>query len=119
MKNQRTSLNHVSPVPPIRACVRMVLWPALLLALAAPLRGAESQMLQGNVPAAARGLQAVKRLPAAQRLNLAIGLPLRNQADLTALLKELYDPASASYRQWLTPAQFTRSEARGGRNECG
>ena len=107
MKNQRTSLNHVSPVPPIRACVRMVLWPALLLALAAPLRGAESQMLQGNVAAAARGLQAVKRLPAAQRLNLAIELPLRNQADLTALLKELYDPASASYRQWLTPAQFT------------
>jgi len=32
---------------------------------------------------------------------------MRNQADLTALLQELYDPASPNYRHFLTPQQFT------------
>ncbi len=40
-------------------------------------------------------------------MNLAIGLPLRDPAGLTAFLEELYDPASPSYRQYLTPEQFT------------
>jgi uncharacterized repeat protein (TIGR03803 family) len=52
-------------------------------------------------------LQPVGRLPGANRLNLAIGLPLRNQAELTALLEQLYDPASPQYRHYLTPEQFT------------
>ena len=46
-------------------------------------------------------------LPAAQRLNLAIMLPLRNQTELTSLLDRLYDPSSPDYRQFLTVAQFT------------
>jgi hypothetical protein len=40
-------------------------------------------------------------------LNLAIGLPLSDQAALTRLLQEIYDPASPNYRQYLTPEQFT------------
>jgi len=36
------------------------------------------------------GLQAVDRLPAAQTLKLAIGLPLRNREALTNLLRNLY-----------------------------
>jgi uncharacterized repeat protein (TIGR03803 family) len=39
-------------------------------------------------------------------LNLAIGLPLRNQESLTTLLDQLYDPASPQYRHYLTPEQF-------------
>ena len=46
-------------------------------------------------------------LPAAQRLNLAIMLPLRNQDELTNLLGELNDPNSPNYRQFLSVAQFT------------
>jgi hypothetical protein len=46
-------------------------------------------------------------LPGSQRLNLAIGLPLRNERDLDALLQQLYDPASPNYRRYLTPEQFT------------
>lgn len=42
-----------------------------------------------------------------QRMNLAITLPLRNQAELTSLLDRLYDPASSDYRQFLTVDQFT------------
>ena len=46
-------------------------------------------------------------LAATQELDLTIGLPLRDQAGLTRLLQELYDPASPNYRHWLTPQEFT------------
>ncbi|MGD1020542.1 MAG: protease pro-enzyme activation domain-containing protein, partial [Verrucomicrobiia bacterium] len=45
-------------------------------------------------------------LPSTNRLPLAIGLPLRNQDALSALLRQIYDPASPQYHQYLTPAQF-------------
>ena len=61
----------------------------------------------GHVPAAVAKLTPVGSLPASQRLNLAIGLPLRNQAELDALLRQLYDPASPNYRHYLTPEEFT------------
>ncbi len=51
-------------------------------------------------------LQPIGRLPATTRLNLAIGLPLRNQAALDALLQKIGDPASPNFRHYLTPAQF-------------
>ncbi len=38
---------------------------------------------------------------------MAIGLPLRNQAQLAALLHDLYDPSSPRYHQFLTPQEFT------------
>ena len=40
-------------------------------------------------------------------MKLLIGLPLRNGPSLTNLLNDLYNPASPSYHQYLTPAQFT------------
>ena len=40
------------------------------------------------------------------RLNLVIGLPLRNQEALAGLLGQLYDPASPYYHQYLRPADF-------------
>jgi len=65
------------------------------------------QTLHGHVPALIAHLQPVGRLPASQHLNLAIGLPLRDQARLEAFLKELYDPASLSFHHFLTPEEFT------------
>jgi subtilase family serine protease len=64
-------------------------------------------MLHGHVPGVVAHLQPVGRLPASQRLNLAIGIPLRNEAALDVFLQELYDPASPNYHQYLTPEQFT------------
>jgi alpha-tubulin suppressor-like RCC1 family protein len=61
----------------------------------------------GHVPAAVARLTPVGKLPASQRLNLAIGLPLRNEAALDALLQQLYDPASPNYRHYLRPDDFT------------
>jgi len=46
-------------------------------------------------------------MQAGQVMNLVITLPLRNQDDLDQLLKDLYDPSSPSYRQFLTVEQFT------------
>ncbi len=67
------------------------------------------QVLHNHVrPVVASG-QAVPvgHLPLTQRLQLAIMLPLRNQAELTDLLDRLYDPTSSDYRQFLSVAQFT------------
>ncbi len=67
------------------------------------------QVLHNHVrPVVASGHVApVGVLPAAQRLNLAIMLPVRNQNDLTNLLDSLYDPSSSNYHQFLSVAQFT------------
>jgi kumamolisin len=51
--------------------------------------------------------RAVGRLPATQAMQLDIVLPLRDPAGLTAFLKEIYDPANASFRHFLTPREFT------------
>ncbi|MGC2658611.1 MAG: S53 family peptidase [Bryobacteraceae bacterium] len=53
-----------------------------------------------------------------QTINVNVWLKLHNQAGLDALVQDLYEPGSAKYRQWLTPAQFqaeyapTAAEAR-------
>jgi hypothetical protein len=60
------------------------------------------------VPAAVARLQPIERLAGAQRLNLAIGLPLRNGEELNHLLQQIYDPASTNYHRYLTPGQFTK-----------
>src|SRR5438445_2557991 len=87
-----------SPFPPI---------PALLVLLGiVSAQSAERQVLRNHVPAAV-----VNSSPAGSsshwgRLDLAIGLPLRNQDSLRRLLQEIYDPASPNYRHYLTPEQF-------------
>ena len=51
--------------------------------------------------------QATGRLPSNQVLQLDLVLPLRDQAGLESFLKQLYNPASPSYRQFLTVPEFT------------
>ena len=51
--------------------------------------------------------QLVGRLPAAQRLSLAISLPLRNENALDDLLQQTYDPQSTNYRHYLSVQEFT------------
>ena len=80
---------------------------AVLFSTANPARAAGRQLLQGHVPEAAFHLQALGHLPATNRLSLAIGLPLRNETELDSLLRQIYDPGSPNFRQYLTPEQFT------------
>jgi subtilase family serine protease len=79
----------------------------LLLVAAAPAQ-AQSALTQ-HVREAVRGGRAAfeSRLPATQSLRLDIVLPLRDQAGLDQFLREIYDPASPSYRHFLTVSEFT------------
>jgi subtilase family serine protease len=52
-------------------------------------------------------IKLVGSLPSTQLMRLDIMLPLRNQANLTALLSRLYDPSSPDYRHFLSVAEFT------------
>jgi subtilase family serine protease len=67
---------------------------------------ADRQFLPGHVPPTVARLQPLGRLPGTNCLNLAIGLPLRNQAALDELLRQLYDPASTNFHKFLLPAEF-------------
>jgi len=49
----------------------------------------------------------VGHLSPTQPMRLVLVLPLRNQAALDEFLKEVYDPTSPSYRQFLTVEEFT------------
>lgn len=51
--------------------------------------------------------KSLERLSGSRILQLDIVLPLRDQTGLNSFLKQLYDPASPSYRHFLTVAQFT------------
>ena len=68
---------------------------------------AQAHNLKGHVPTAIRQLPPIARVARGQRLDVAIGLPLRNQAALADLLYRIYDPKSPEYRHYLTPQQFT------------
>ncbi len=82
---------------------------AINIIFAGPLQSRAAQVLSGNLPPAAARAAVLGRLAAKTNLDLAIGLPLRNQAALARLLEETYDPSSPRYHQYLTPSQFAAS----------
>src|SRR5262249_8478256 len=92
------------PMKPTQ-CFRLA---ALLLffSLAGGVTGAGRQVLRGHVPATAARLQPIERLAPGKRLDLIFALPLRNGAELTNLLQQLYDPRSPNYHKYLTPQEF-------------
>jgi len=67
------------------------------------------QVLHNHVRAVVASGEAepVGRLPATQRLSVALMLPLRNQSELTSLLTRMYDSSAPDYRHFLSVAQFT------------
>jgi subtilase family serine protease len=84
---------------------------AALLAFGAarPAHAQGSSMPTRHVRAAVVNRQAalVGPLAADLTLRLDLALPLRNEAELDALLQQLADPQSSSYRQYLSVAEFT------------
>jgi subtilase family serine protease len=102
--------NVLSPrlrlVPSVAIGVCALLCAVLFPAMAA--MGA-NQVISGTVPPVVATLQPTGQLEGTNELQLAIGLPLRNQQGLEDLLHQIYDPASPNFRQYLTPAQFTES----------
>ncbi len=51
--------------------------------------------------------QAIGRLPANQVMQLDLVLPMRDPAGFEFFLRDVYDPSSFAYRQFLTPQEFT------------
>ena len=91
-----------------QALVRLALpYAALSIFLATPGNAVELQTVRGHIPSVVAKLFPTGRLPASQRVELAIGMPLRNKEALTNLLQALYDPASPSFHQYLTGQEFT------------
>ncbi len=66
-----------------------------------------SHVLPGHMVPKLRNHQSLHATQSSTVLNLSIGLSLRNEAALNALLAAQNDPTSALYHQYLTPAQFT------------
>ncbi len=77
-----------------------------LLCLGDPALGADRLLPRRRLPPEAANSPALGRLAGTERLDLAIGLPLRNTQALTNLLQQLYDLGSPRFRKYLTPAQF-------------
>jgi len=87
-----------------------LLWASAVLS--APASGAgQPQVLSGHVPQLARQLPALGRLDASYRLEVAIGLPLRNREQLTNLLADIYNPSSPNFRHFLKPDAFAAAFA--------
>jgi subtilase family serine protease len=87
---------------------KALLLAAIVQMLVLPRFAVAAQTLHGPFPAASARLAPVGNLEASTRLNVAIGLPLRNQAELSLLLEQLYDPGSTNYHRYLSPGQFAQ-----------
>ena len=74
----------------------------------------EFQVLQHHVPPAVSSGTAtlIGAVPPTQKLNFVIHLQMRNQTQLTDLLKRLSDPGSPDFRRWLSVADFTEQFGR-------
>lgn len=108
MRTQSDLFNKFQLSPNHRPSLRAIGLGLLLLAGSAhPVFAAGRQFLPGHVPAVVSRLQSLGHLPGTNHLQLAIGLPLRNEQALDDLLRQIYDPASPNFRHYLTPQQFT------------
>ena len=102
---------HVGDPKFRRLCILAGIVAALFFSFSAFAQTAPRKFLRGHVPSAiARfNLQPISRLPATNRLDLAVGLPLRNQDVLDKLLRDISDPASPTFHHYLTPEEFTEN----------
>ena len=101
----RTARNQESGEFPGRRFFVLALIAACWMVSSLP-TSAAPQVLKGHVPPITKRLAPIRRLDSGARLNLSIGLPLRNREELTNLLQELYQPGNPNFRHYLTPDQF-------------
>ena len=91
-----------------KACLGLLVLAGLTWPLAAV---AADKTLHGHVPSVAAHLAKTGDVAATNKLHLAIGLQLRNQAALDDLLHQVTDPASPNYQHYLTRDEFTQQFA--------
>jgi len=73
---------------------------------AVPASAVPRQTLPNHVPQAFGQSRRLGPLASTARLNLAVGLPLRNRQDLDLFLQQVCDPRSPSYRRYLSASEF-------------
>ncbi len=78
-----------------------------ILAIAGQAQTAPRQTLPHHVPPGVRESRRLGPLSKDARVDLAIGLPLRNASELDSLIADIADPASPSFRQYLSSSEFT------------
>jgi subtilase family serine protease len=72
---------------------------------------ATGQTISNSVPGLVKVATNVGVTDTTQVIDVVIWLKIRDQAGLDALAADLYNPASASYHKWITPADFANSYA--------
>lgn len=99
-------MKQISPVSLVKSAITLFAFTFLfaVAAIAQP-----RPLLTTHVPPAVSSGVAplVGHVPGAQRLSLAISLPVRNEADLDELLQQIYDPQNANYHKYLSVGEFT------------
>jgi subtilase family serine protease len=102
--------NHSLFKDEVMAYFRCFLLTLFVTLLAAPTISRAESVSTHHVREATRtgAAQVIGRLPQSQSLQLDVVLALRDQAGLDAFLKDVYDPASPSYRHFLSVAEFTQ-----------
>ncbi len=87
--------------------VRARVLAAGLAMAASAAQGAPHPLQTHHVPPAADAAHFVANVPPDRTMRLAVTLPMHNQPMLDALLRDLQDPRSPSYRHYLSVAEFT------------
>jgi subtilase family serine protease len=81
------------------------LWVLLVSVSQAQNRPVLSHQLPSSVASGQAQFQGV--VDAGEHLQLALSLPLRNEAELDATLADIYNPSSPNFHHYLTPDEFT------------
>src|SRR5216683_8345199 len=79
----------------------------LLASIANPQPRVTLQQLHGQRPREVASLTAAGRVPDETPIDVAIVLRLPNEEARDALVRDLYDPASPQFHQFLTPSEYT------------
>ncbi len=85
--------------------VALVLFVAVAVTSAAQSRWSVGRM---PLPVAGGKVVPMGRLGGTNELQLAIALPLRDEAGLTNLLRDLYTPGNPQFHQFLKPGEFAQ-----------
>ena len=87
---------------------------AFLLSVVVGAQAEQHPMLTTHVPEAVSSGVAplVGPVPGKQPLSLAISLPLRNEVELDALLREIYDPQNPKFHKYLSVGETWTSRQR-------
>jgi hypothetical protein len=101
--------SHFARNVKLQLSIVTALFSGFVLSAAEPSVTQPAQVLKGHVPKVTKRLQPAGRLDANYRMEVAIGLPLRNREQLTNLLADIYNPSSPNFRHFLKPDEFAAS----------